>query len=138
MSLEHVKFLVLSDACLCSVRRPREKEKVGRGVSLSIDLQGVSELDRDAVIASYKTREKYFVIVQRCIACAKVLCAIPAISSFAALRCKCKPRQRRSRKKLVCSCNCHLFSLHIFFWRFINRIQEISLNGRPNRVDFML
>lgn len=40
----------------------REKEKVGRVVSLSIDLQGVSELDRDAVIASYKTRKKILLL----------------------------------------------------------------------------
>jgi hypothetical protein len=50
----------------------RREEKVGRVVSLSIDLQGISELDRDAVIASCKKREKDFVYDQRCITCAKV------------------------------------------------------------------
>lgn len=59
------------------LRETRREEKVGRVVSLSIDLQGISELDRDAVIASCKKREKDFVYVQRCITCAKVSPRIP-------------------------------------------------------------
>lgn len=119
-------------------RRSEDEEKVGRVVSLSIDLQGISELDRDAVIASraWWERRKDFVYVQRCITFS-VFSFLPARTSRNFLiRCKCTQRQRRSRKKLVLSLlllHCHLFSLHIFIRGFINRIQEISLNGRVRR-----
>lgn len=52
-----------ADAVVEMMRR----KKVGRVVSLNIDLQGISELDRDVVIAARRKTRKNIVYVHSCI-----------------------------------------------------------------------
>lgn len=76
--LRDVSSLVLSDG-------EERKKKLGRVVSLNIDLQGISELDRDVVIASHGEGKK-IVYVQRCSAKLCQSCSRKcAVSSFEGL-----------------------------------------------------
>jgi hypothetical protein len=54
-----MKFLVSRVGCRLCCETRREEKKVGRVVSLSIDLQDISELDRDAVIASCEKKRSF-------------------------------------------------------------------------------
>lgn len=54
----HWKFLVSQEGFDYVARQGEKKKKVGRVVSLSIDLHGISELDRDAVIAPKEEKKK--------------------------------------------------------------------------------
>jgi hypothetical protein len=55
-----LKFLVsLEGFGYIARREEKKKKKVGRVVSLSIDLHGISELDRDAVIALSEEKKNF-------------------------------------------------------------------------------